>query len=427
MINKLIKTIDFIKQNIDADDYQINAKIKDSLDTRFAQNRITQNISGVKFEIDVTLYFGKKSGSVNIDQLDEKSILDRLAVAKTIALHSSEDTEYIPSEEAKDFDEYNNFDQEIADLTVEDHLAIIKKCIDNAIKQDAQVSGMVSRHIIHTYLTTKNGFEGQNKFTIFEHSMTIKKDDRETRVSSSVIRKKLHDLDALINQLNTNFQAISSPNEMLPRKIPVILRPQAVIDIFSFMSWFMDRRGADLGMTPFSNMLETSFFGKNFNMYSSLDDERIMRPAFDGNGILNQNTDWSKDGILKNLPTGKAYAQQHNLKHVNHPFNIIIAGSDKTEEEMMSMVDEGIIINRFWYIRVVDSKSGELTGLTRDGVLYFKNGKIEKSVNNFRWNEIPHDMTRRILALGKQVVNDTSSIIPTMLVDDFTLVDNTRF
>ncbi len=36
-------------------------------------------------------------------------------------------------------------------------------------------------------------------------------------------------------------------------------------------------------------------------------------------------------------------------------------------------------------------------------------------------------MTRRILALGKQVVNDTSSIIPTMLVDDFTLVDNTRF
>ncbi len=86
-----------------------------------------------------------------------------------------------------------------------------------------------------------------------------------------------------------------------------------------------------------------------------------------------------------------------------------------------------IIYNRFWYIRVVDSKSGELTGLTRDGVLYFKNGKIEKSVNNFRWNEIPHDMSRRILALGKQVVNDTRSIIPTMLVDDFTLVDNTRF
>ena len=91
------------------------------------------------------------------------------------------------------------------------------------------------------------------------------------------------------------------------------------------------------------------------------------------------------------------------------------------------MVDEGLIINRFWYIRVIDGKSGELTGLTRDGVLYFKNGKIQKSVNNFRWNDIPHDMTRRILALGEQVVNSTRSIVPTMLIKDFHLVDNTRF
>lgn len=320
-----------------------------------------------------------------------------------------------------------NFDQEIADLTVEDHLAIIKRCIDNALEQDAVVSGMVSRYIINSFLVTKNGFVGENKATIFEHSMTIKKDEKETRVSTSVIKKSLHDIDAMLKELNTNFQAIDKPNEMLPCRIPVILRPQAVIDIFSFMSWFMDRRGADLGMTPFSNQIGKEFFGKDFNMCSTLDDDRILRQAFDGSGLLNQNTEWAKDGVLMNLPTGKAYAQQHNLKNVNQPFNIVIAGGDKSEEDMMKMVDEGLIINRFWYIRVIDGKSGELTGLTRDGVLYFKNGKIEKSVNNFRWNEIPHDMTRRILALGKQVVNDTNSIIPTMLIKDFHLVDNTRF
>ena len=427
MINKLKETVKFIKKHIDADDYWIEIKVKDSLDTRFAQNRITQNMSGVKFSIDVTLYYGSKSGSVSIDQLDELFIIERLAIAKTIALNSSDDKEYIPSEGAKEFPDYNNFDQEIADLTVEDHLVIIKRCIDNALEQDAVVSGMVSRYIINSLLITKNGFVGEDKSTIFEHSMTIKKDEKETRVSTSVIKKSLHDIEAMLTELNTNFQTIDKPNEMLPRKITVILRPQAVIDIYSFMSWFMDRRGADLGMTPFSNQIGKPFFGKNFNMCSTLDDDRIMRKAFDGSGILNQNTEWVKDGLLMNLPTGKAYAQQHNLKNVNQPFNIVIAGGDKSEEDMMKMVDEGLIINRFWYIRVIDGKSGELTGLTRDGVLYFKNGKIEKSVNNFRWNEIPHDMTRRILALGKQVVNDTNSIIPIMLIKDFNLVDNTRF
>ncbi len=427
MIKKLKETVDFIKENIDADDYWIEAKVKDSLDTRFAQNRITQNMSGVKFSIDVALYYGSKSGSVSIDQLDNDFILDRLAMAKTIALHSSEDKEYIPSEGAKEYPDYNNFDEEIAKLTVKDHLAIIEVCINNALEQDAVVSGMVSRHIINSFLSTKNGFTGENKSTIFEHSMTIKKDEKETRVSASVIKKSLHDIDAMLKELNTNFQAIDKANEMLPCKIPVILRPQAVIDIFSFMSWFMDRRGADLGMTPFSNQIGKPFFGKDFDMCSTLDDDRIMRHAFDSSGLLNQNTEWAKDGVLMNLPTGKSYAQQHDLKYVNQPFNIVIAGGDKSEEDMMKMVDEGLIINRFWYIRVVDGKSGELTGLTRDGVLYFKNGKVEKSVNNFRWNEIPHDMSRRILALGKQVVNDTRSIIPTMLIDDFTLVDNTRF
>ncbi|MFA7057296.1 MAG: metallopeptidase TldD-related protein [Candidatus Cloacimonadales bacterium] len=427
MINKLETTLNFIAKHNDADDYSITVRIKDSLDTRFAQNRITQNISGVKFSIDVALYYGKKCGTVSIDQLDEAFILERLAVAKTIALHSSEDKEHIPTEEAKEYLDYNNHDIEIENLTVEDHLKIIKRCIDNALEQDAVVSGMVSRHVIHSHLITKNGFVGGDRSTIFEHSMTIKKDQRETRVSASVIKKSLHNLEAMITELNKNFQAIDKPNEMLPQKIAVILRPQAVIDIFSFMSWFMDRRGADLGMTPFSGQIGKPFFGKNFNMCSTLEDSRIMRSAFDGNGILNQNTEWSKDGVVMNLPTDKAYAKLHNLQHVNGPFNVVIAGGDKSEEEMMKLVDEGLIINRFWYIRVIDGKSGELTGLTRDGVLYFKNGKIQKSVNNFRWNDIPHDMTRRILALGEQVVNSTRSIVPTMLIKDFHLVDNTRF
>lgn len=84
MINKLKTTIEFIKKHIDADDYAVEARIKDSLDTRFAQNRITQNMSGEKFSIDVTLYYGSKSGSVTIDQLDELFIIERLETALSL-------------------------------------------------------------------------------------------------------------------------------------------------------------------------------------------------------------------------------------------------------------------------------------------------------------------------------------------------------
>jgi predicted Zn-dependent protease len=427
MLDKFKTAIDFIKNNNDADDFTINLHSEDVLETRFAQNRITQNMSGAKFTISTTLIYGKKKGSVSIEQLDQDYIKNRLALAKTIAMNSVDDPELLATEAAKEVPTYINFDQAVADIDIEDTAAIVKRCIDNAQEHDAMISGMLTRESFLSILTTKNGFYAEDKGTYFEHSMTMKKDAKETRVSKSVIRKELYDLEALIASLNSQFNSLNNPEEMAPKKIAVILRPQAVIDLYSFMSWFMDRRTADLGMTPFSGKLGEDFFGSNFNMYSTTADDRVFRTPFTNDGMINKDIDWVKDGKLMNLTTSRFYAQDKDIPVVNHPFNVIIKGGDKTEEEMMQMVDEGLIINRFWYIRVIDGKSGELTGLTRDGVLYFKDGKVQKSVNNFRWNEIPHETTRRILALGKQDPIAAWTAIPTMLIDNFTFVDNTRF
>ncbi len=427
ILEQIKEAIEYIKKNNDADDFAIAANVENVLDTRFAQNRITQNMSGSKYKINLSLIYGKKKGSVSIEQLDSDYIDERIALAKTIAMNSVDDPELLATEGKKDVPSYDNYDEEVAKIDIEETAEIVKTCIENAMKHDAVVSGMLTRETVSTIITTKNGFYGQEKISFFEHSMTMKRDRKETRVSRSVIRKDQYDLEALIAQLNSQFDSLDNPESMEPQKIAVILRPQAVLDLYSFMSWFMERRGADLGMTPFAGQMGKDFFGKNFNMYSSLEDDRILRQTFTEEGMINSNTDWVKDGKLMNLTTSRFYAQDKNLPVVNRPFNVIIAGGDKTEDQMMQMVDEGLIINRFWYIRVIDGKSGELTGLTRDGVLYFKDGKIQKSVNNFRWNEIPHETTRRILALGKEDAISTWSAIPTMLIDNFTFVDNTRF
>jgi predicted Zn-dependent protease len=94
---------------------------------------------------------------------------------------------------------------------------------------------------------------------------------------------------------------------------------------------------------------------------------------------------------------------------------------------MMKQVERGVIVNNLWYIRPVDTKSGEWTGLTRDGVLYFENGEIQHSLTNFRWNEVLHDVTKRILALGPPVQLRPEIVVPTMLIDDFNFVDVTTF
>jgi hypothetical protein len=65
--------------------------------------------------------------------------------------------------------------------------------------------------------------------------------------------------------------------------------------------------------------------------------------------------------------------------------------------------------------------------MTRDGVLYFENGKIQHAVNNFRWNEIPHEVSHRILGSGESIPCNGNFRIPAMLIDDFNFVDTTSF
>ena len=175
----------------------------------------------------------------------------------------------------------------------------------------------------------------------------------------------------------------------------------------------IDMREADEGLTPFTDMLGKKAFGDKFSLLSSIHDTDLHRTPFSSQGVIAKDTKWVDKGILKNMPADKYYAMKKGVEPLNMT-NIIIPGEGTSEEDMMQMVPRGIIVNSLWYIRMVDMKKGELTGLTRDGVMYFEDGKIKNAVHNFRWNEVITDVTKRILALGKEDLVRLTMKAPTM-------------
>jgi predicted Zn-dependent protease len=63
---------------------------------------------------------------------------------------------------------------------------------------------------------------------------------------------------------------------------------------------------------------------------------------------------------------------------------------------MIKATERGLLLGRLWYIRGVDPRIALQTGLTRDGVWYIENGKIQHPVKNFRFNQ----SLMRLLAPG---------------------------
>jgi len=420
------KAAEFIRKNVKANDFSFSVTGSEDLLTRFAQNGITQHITGNKLNVSLGVDFDNKNGQASGNNLDEDSLKYLIKTAESMAKLNQPDPENMPSEGAHKLPDVNNYSQNTADLSVEKIVDDIKICVENAKKKNAKLSGISEKCLDHTMLTTKNGFKGFDNSATFSHSMTMKKEGVETKVSRSVKNHAKLNFPALIDQLNTQFDRLSNPVQIEKGKIPVILRPAAVLNWLRYLIWTFDRRTADEGHTPFTDQIGKKFFGDKFTFRSSLDDPDLNAAKFLGGGVPAENIDWIVNGVLKNMSATRYYAKQKNLKALR-PYNVIVEGGDTSEADMMKMVKRGVIVNNFWYIRPIDRKIGEWTGLTRDGVLYFEDGKIQKSVTNFRWNEILHDATKRILAMGPVVQQDFHAKVPTLLIDDFNFVDVTTF
>ena len=420
------KILDFIKKHCSADDFSLRISHWDSHETRFAQNRITQHIAGPKLDITLNVAFGSKCGSATVNQDDEAALAYLLKTAQDIAHLAPEDPEFMPYADPAELPVVNNCDPETKNLDPKKMVEIIQQANTTADGHNATVSGMTEKHYGESWMFTRKGFAGSDKRSTFGHSMTMKKGSVETKVDYEAKSFAGFDLERDFDQLLGQANALADMHDFEPQKIAVILRPGALQELLWFMGWMMQRRQSDEGFTPFTGQLGKPFFGEKFNWYSTLQQPLICAYPFDYEGVPSAEVTWVEKGVLQTMPTNRYWAREVGAKPVS-AYNMYIPGEGTTEEEMMQMVPRGLIINRFWYIRTVDAKVGELTGMTRDGVLYFENGKVQHAVNNLRFNEIPHDATRRILALGNSVLASASAMLPAMLINNFNFVDRTTF
>ncbi len=420
------KAIEYIRKHCKADDYTFMFNQTDSHETRFAQNMITQHMNGSHYSLMLEVSFGNKTGTAVVNQPDEEHLGHMIDTAEQMAKLNQPDPEHVPSPAKQSLPDVQNYSDATAALTTDDMVSVVEKCVANAKKIDAKISGMTSRYLSRSCMITKNGFEGEDRSSSFDHSMTMKRDDVETKVSRGVKDFACFSIDDELERLNGQFSSLSKPQPIEPGKYPVILRSQAVGNFFQFLNYMMDLRRADEGTSPFSDQIGKEFFGKDFTLRSTIGDPDLNAPRYNYEGVPAREIHWVRNGVLENMPVARYYAGVKGIEPCQ-AYNMLIEGGDATEEEMMKIAGSGIIVNHLWYIRFVNAKRGELTGMTRDGVLWFEDGKIKHPIVNLRFNEVIHESTRRILALGKPEVQSDYAKVPSMLIDGFNFVDTTSF
>jgi predicted Zn-dependent protease len=205
-------------------------------------------------------------------------------------------------------------------------------------------------------------------------------------------------------------------------RYPTLLSPSAMADLFIYLYWSAGAKDALDGRTVFSKPGGGTRVGERMasmpvTMRSDPEAPGLrcapfliarasQREAsvFD-NGLAIPPVTWLRDGVLTALAQTRWTAQVSGLPVTPETDNLIFesAAPAGALDDLIARTERGLLVNCLWYVREVDPQTLLLTGLTRDGVYLVENGEVTGAVNNFRFNESPVALLRRLAEVGATV------------------------
>ncbi len=252
------------------------------------------------------------------------------------------------------------------------------------------------------------------------------------------------DVPGLLHELDRRLNWCERRVELPAGRYETLLPPSAVADLMIYMAWAMEGRGAQEGHNAFSRAGGTRIGerltdipltlysdptapGLEYRPFVATSASSEQLSVFD-NGLSTRRVDWIREGVIESLVYPRATAAEFDAPVTPPGDNLLMSGgSDVSLDDMVARTERGLLLTCLWYIREVDPATLLLTGLTRDGVYLVEDGRVTAAVNNFRFNESPVDLLRRVTEAGATEVTlprewkdwFTRTAMPPLRIPDF--------
>ncbi|HEY3250906.1 MAG TPA: metallopeptidase TldD-related protein, partial [Ignavibacteria bacterium] len=380
--NESNRLLEKIQKYSTADSVVLTLRGGNTYNLRFAVNSVTTNGFSDSLSVTITSNFGKKVGTVTLNKFDDESIQSAVFKSEQIARLSPDNKEFMTPLTPQTYMEAKNYSPNTENLKSNDRASYLSYIIDESVKNNVISAGYFENSTNFTATKNSNGLFVYNKNTIGGLSSTVRTKDGtgSGRFEKQYVNIKKLDYKPLSDWVTKRSLLSRNPAEIKPGHYTVILESSAVADMVSLCLAFMNSRSADEGRSFFSksdggNKIGEELVSKKVLLYSDPADDHAPSITFTSEGLPRNKAIWFEDGILKNLHRNRFWAEKTGSPAIAFPSNLVMAGSNKSLDKLISETDYAILVTRFWYIRTVEPRTMLLTGLTRDGVVEIKAGK----------------------------------------------------
>jgi|SRR5450432_611598 len=447
---------DRIKRPSTTDELEVSFSGGSSSLTRFANNVIHQNMTEESSSVSIRVAIDGRTARSTTNRLDDESLKRALTAAETLAKVQEPDPDLLPMAENGGAPTRvpSRYFAATAALTPQDRAEGVEAIVNIAKKHNLTTAGIYSSAEGFEGIFNSRGLTNWHTQTLAEISITMLGDDSSgwQKLNSPDVARL--DPKALAETAARKAAESVNPLDLAPGKYTVVLEPAAVLDIVGFMFW--DFAGLSvLDQRSFlCDRVGTKLFGENINIWDNAAHPLQAGPAFDGEGMRREPVQLVANGVINQLvharataakiaksdiaaKVGPLHATGHGFSLPNEigemPSNIVFSdpANPQTIDQMIAGTERGILVTRLWYIREVEPFEKLLTGMTRDGTFLVENGKIQRGIRNFRFNESLVHMLSSVeaMSLAARACGEESfdMVVPAMKVRDFNFTETTKF
>lgn len=417
----------------DGDEVEVLAAVERSALTRFANNRIHQNVAERASSVSVRVVVGTRQGVAATDLTDDDALARCCARAREAALHAPEDPSFpglptpvaaasAPPRTPLDLDAFG------ADARADAAAAIIAQSAERGLT----AAGTVSASVAGIAVVNSRGICSATTRSAARATVLSMDDSGASGWASwlgadpaALAADALGDRAALLAQRSAGAQPLE------PGVYPVVLAPDAVADIVDFLGYtsfgardYHERRS-------FVALHEgEQLFPETLTIVDDALDPAAVGLPFDYEGVPKRRVALVDRGRPAAVVTDSYWAAKSGRENTGHalpapnpygplPLDLAIEPGDATIDEMIAGIERGVYVTRFHYVNVEDPVSVLLTGMTRDGTFLIEDGRLTKPLANARFTQSVVEALKGLVAIGRDreligTEDGGSTLVPTL-------------
>ncbi|MFP4457250.1 MAG: TldD/PmbA family protein [Clostridia bacterium] len=426
-----------------ADQTQLVFNLEKKQFSRFNENFIHQNLVNDTVSLEIKVVVNNRLGGLTVSSINDLDSLKR-SIDKAIAIAKMQPKN-------NNFKSFPDVDQEVYEKKIDQELLnfdefkrakYIKHVIDFAKNKNLVSNGTFS--IVSGQKLVANSL-GLNAYSPYCQGFfrTIMNNGNCTGYTDNVINN-INEFDVLELAQTAADKALvcNDPIRIKPGKYTVLLEPIAVADLLRFAGMHtFSGKSFEENQSYFSEHMNEIVIDERLSITDNAHHEKSPLLPFDDEGVMRKEVEIIKSGKANDVVYDSMTAYKHDKQPTGHvgsynkpmPAFMIMPNGNKSKEELISQMDEGIIITRFHYTSCPEPYRVVATGTSRDGTLWVENGKITKRINNIRFTQSVLDTFSNVIEIGNDLRptrdwwSSFISLLPSLLVKDFNITGTTTF